>query len=158
MFTVSPHLVYNCWSASNYCCSPTSHFDVRMRSSTKNNSHTCTFRTTSASHFLLSRAPLGHLNIAQIIGGEKTTLFHTLLAFEGWGDTLAWVVDAYSILGIHHLQALQEASFHPKANLHLPQHFTRHNIECLFEVHKTTIEWFFLPYSVLLKFAIWRVS
>jgi hypothetical protein len=68
-------------------------------------------------------------------------LFHTLLALEVGGDTLAWVADAYDILGIHRLQASQEVSFHPEANQHLPQHFTWHNIECLFEVHKTTIEW-----------------
>jgi hypothetical protein len=52
------------------------------------------------------------------------------------------VVDAYGILGIHRLQASQEASLHPKAGQHLPQHFTRHNIERLFEIHKTTIKWF----------------
>jgi hypothetical protein len=69
------------------------------------------------------------------------TLFHTLLALEAGGDTFAWVVDAYGILGIHHLQASQEASLHPEASQHLPKHFTRHNIERLFEVHKTTIKW-----------------
>jgi hypothetical protein len=37
-------------------------------------------------------------------------LLHTLLAFEARDDTLAWVVDVYGILGIHCLQALQEAS------------------------------------------------
>jgi hypothetical protein len=66
-------------------------------------------------------------------------LFHTLPTLEAGGDTLAWVVDAYDIFGIHCLQASQEASFHPEANQHLPQHFTRHNIERLFEVHKVTI-------------------
>jgi hypothetical protein len=39
--------------------------------------------------------------------------------------------------------ALQEASFHPEVSQHLPKHFTRHNIERLFEVHKATMEWFF---------------
>jgi hypothetical protein len=70
-------------------------------------------------------------------------LLHTLLAPEVGGDTLAWVVDTYGILGIHHLHALQEASFHLEARQHLPQHFTWHNIERLFEVQKSTIEWFF---------------
>jgi hypothetical protein len=51
------------------------------------------------------------------------------------------VVNAYGILGIHRLKASQEASFHPEASQHLPQHFTRHNIKHLFEVHKATIEW-----------------
>jgi hypothetical protein len=60
---------------------------------------------------------------------------------EARGDTLAWVVDAYGILGIHRLHASQETSFHLEANQHLPQHFTRHNIEHLFEVHKIVIEW-----------------
>jgi len=46
------------------------------------------------------------------------------LALEAEGDTLAWVADAYGILGIHRLQASQEASLHPKAIQHLPQHFT----------------------------------
>jgi hypothetical protein len=35
-------------------------------------------------------------------------------------------------------------SLHLEANQHLPQHFTWHNIERLFEVHKTKIEWFLL--------------
>jgi hypothetical protein len=68
-------------------------------------------------------------------------LFHTLLALEAGGDTFAWVVDAYDILGIHHLQASQEASLHLEASQHLSQHFMRHNIERIFEVHKTKIEW-----------------
>jgi hypothetical protein len=37
---------------------------------------------------------------------------------------------------------LQEASLYLEANQHLPQHFTPRNIERLFEVYKTTIEWF----------------
>jgi hypothetical protein len=68
--------------------------------------------------------------------------FTPLLTFEARGDTLAWVVNAHDILGIHHLQALQEASLHPGASQHLPKHFTRHNIKRLFEVHKAKIEWF----------------
>jgi hypothetical protein len=63
------------------------------------------------------------------------------LAFEVGGDTLVWVVDAYDILGIHRLQASQEASFHLEASQHLPQHITRHNIECFFEVHRIEIKW-----------------
>jgi hypothetical protein len=51
------------------------------------------------------------------------------------------VVDVYCIVGIHHLQASQEASFHPEASQHMPQHFTQHRVERLFEVHKATIEW-----------------
>jgi hypothetical protein len=69
-------------------------------------------------------------------------LLHTLLAPEVGGDTLVWVVDAYGILGIHRLQASQEASLHLEANQHLTQHFTWHNIECFFEVYKATIKWF----------------
>jgi hypothetical protein len=65
-----------------------------------------------------------------------------MLAPEARGDTIAWVVDVYDIFSIHRLQALQETSLHPKPSQHLPQHFTRHNIERLFEVHKITIEWF----------------
>jgi len=38
-------------------------------------------------------------------------LFHTLLVPEVGGDTLSWVVDAYSIFDIHRLQASQEASY-----------------------------------------------
>jgi hypothetical protein len=66
-------------------------------------------------------------------------LFHTLLTPKAGGDTFTWVVDAYGIFGIHRLQASQEASFHPEAGQHFPQHFMRHNIERLFEVHKATI-------------------
>jgi hypothetical protein len=68
-------------------------------------------------------------------------LLHTLLAFEARGDTFAWVVNAYGILGIHRLQASQEESLHLKASQHLPKHIMWHNIEHLFEVHKATIEW-----------------
>jgi hypothetical protein len=68
-------------------------------------------------------------------------LLHTLLAPEARGDTLAWVIDAYCILSIHCLQESQEASLHPEASQHLPQHFTWHNIELLFKVHKATIKW-----------------
>ncbi len=70
-------------------------------------------------------------------------MLHTLLAPEAGGDTFDWVVDAYSILSIHRLQASQEASLHPEASQHMPQHFTRHNIKRLFKVHKTKIEWLF---------------
>jgi hypothetical protein len=70
------------------------------------------------------------------------------LAPEVGGDTLTWVVDAYGILGIHRLRALQEASFHLEANQHLPQHIMRHNIERFFEVHKIEIEW--LPFCLAL--------
>jgi hypothetical protein len=65
-----------------------------------------------------------------------------LLAPEVGGDTFAWVVDAYDILAIHRLQVLQELSLHLEGSQHLPQHFTWHNIEHLFEVHKIEIEWF----------------
>jgi len=56
-FTVSPHSTYNCWSTSNYCCSPTFDFNVRARSSAKNNNHTSTSTRASASHSLLSKHP-----------------------------------------------------------------------------------------------------
>jgi hypothetical protein len=48
-------------------------------------------------------ALLGHPNIAQTVGVERTTLFHTLLAPEAGGDTFAWVVNVYGILGIHRM-------------------------------------------------------
>jgi hypothetical protein len=63
-----------------------------------------------------------------------------LLTPKPGNDTLAWVVDACDILGIHHLQALQEASIHLETNQHLSQHFMQQNIERFFEVHKTAIE------------------
>ncbi len=56
--------------------------------------------------FCYLSALLGHPNIAQTVGAERTTLLHTLLALEARGDTLVWVVDVYGILGIHRLQAL----------------------------------------------------
>ncbi len=106
-------------------------------------------------HHILCRpsALVRHPNITQTIGGWRTTLLHTLLAPKTGGDTLAWVVDAYDILGIHCLQPSQKVSLHPEANKHLPQHFTWHNIKRLFEVYKATIKWF-----VLWKFAIWKVG
>ncbi len=57
MFIVSPRLAQNCWSVCNCCCSPTSDFDVKVRSFTKNNSHTCTYVRASASHSLSSKHP-----------------------------------------------------------------------------------------------------
>jgi hypothetical protein len=65
------------------------------------------------------------------------------LAPQTRGETFVWVVDANDILCIHSLQALQEASFYLEASQHLPQHFIWHNIKCIFEVHKTTIDWLF---------------
>jgi hypothetical protein len=65
-----------------------------------------------------------------------------LLALQTKGNTLAWVVDAYGILGIHYMQALQEVSLHFEASQHLPQHFMWHIIKRLFEIYKVTIEWF----------------
>jgi len=56
-FTVSPHLAQNYWSTFNYCCSPTSDFDVKARSFAKSNSHTCTSARASASHFLPFKHP-----------------------------------------------------------------------------------------------------
>ncbi len=44
-------------SASNYCCSPTSNFDIRARSFAKSSSHTCTFVRADASHSLPSKHP-----------------------------------------------------------------------------------------------------
>jgi hypothetical protein len=61
-------------------------------------------------------APLGHPKKAQTIRAERTTMLHTLLTLEAGGDTFTWVVNVYGILGIHHLYASQEASFHPEAN------------------------------------------
>ncbi len=60
--------------------------------------------------------PPKHPNIAKQQGVERTTL----LAPKTKGDTLAWVVDTYDILGIHRLQASQEASLHLEANQHMP--------------------------------------
>jgi hypothetical protein len=62
-------------------------------------------RLLGSMHHIFCRpsAPLRHQNIAQIIGVERAILLHTLLAPETKGDTLAWVVDAYGILGIHYL-------------------------------------------------------
>jgi hypothetical protein len=50
------------------------------------------------------------------------------------------MVDAYDILGIHHLQASQEASLRLEASQHLSKHFTHHNIKRLFQIHKATKE------------------
>ncbi len=68
-FIVSPHLAQNCWSVSNCCYNHTFHSNVRARSSAKSNSHTCTSTRAGASHLCYLSAPLGHLNIAQTIGG-----------------------------------------------------------------------------------------
>ncbi len=57
MFTMSPRSIQNCWSMSNYCCSPTSDSDVRTRSSAKSSNHTCTSARVGASHFLPSKRP-----------------------------------------------------------------------------------------------------
>jgi hypothetical protein len=54
-FTINPHSTQNCWSAFNYCCSPTFDFDIKARSSTKNNSHMCTSARVDASHSVLSK-------------------------------------------------------------------------------------------------------
>ncbi len=56
-FTVSLCSAQNCWSASNYYYSPTSNFNVKVKSFAKSNSHTCTSARAGASHFLLSKRP-----------------------------------------------------------------------------------------------------
>ncbi len=56
-FTVSPHSAQNCWSTSNCCWNPTSDSNVRARSFSKSNNHTCTFAKAGASHSLLSKHP-----------------------------------------------------------------------------------------------------
>ncbi len=56
-FTVSSRSTQNYWSVSNYCCSRTFDSDVRARSSTKSNNHTCTCANVGASHFLPSKCP-----------------------------------------------------------------------------------------------------
>jgi hypothetical protein len=123
---------------SNYCCSPTSNFNIRARSFAKSNSHTCKFVRASFPSKRPSKASKYSPK-----GVERTTLLHTLLALEAGGDNLAWAVDAYGILGIHCLQASRKASLHFETSKHLPQHFMRHNIEHFFDVHKSTIEWLF---------------
>ncbi len=56
-FIVNPHSSQNCWSPSNCYCSPTSDFNIKARSSTKSNSHMCTFGKAGASHSLPSKRP-----------------------------------------------------------------------------------------------------
>ncbi len=55
MFTISPRLAQNCWSAFNCCYSPTSNSDIIARSSAKSNSHMCMFAKASGSHSLSKR-------------------------------------------------------------------------------------------------------
>jgi hypothetical protein len=57
MFIVSPRLAQNCWNVFNCYCSPTSDSDIRSRSTTKSNNHTCTFTRASALHSLPSKHP-----------------------------------------------------------------------------------------------------
>ncbi len=134
---------------------PTSDSDVKVKSFTKNNSHTCKFVRSSALHSLPSKRPSKASKYSPNSRGLRgqpcfTPCWHLKLE-----DTFAWMVDAYDILGIHHLQASQKVSLHPEANQHLPQHFTRYSIERLFKVHKATIIVVsFLPCSVLSEFAI----
>ncbi len=56
-FTVSPHSTQNCWNTSNYCCSPTSNSDIKVRSFAKSNSHTCMSARADALHSLPSKRP-----------------------------------------------------------------------------------------------------
>jgi hypothetical protein len=56
-FIISPHLAQNYWNVSNYCYNPILDYDVKARSSTKINSHTCMSTTTDALHSLLSKHP-----------------------------------------------------------------------------------------------------
>jgi hypothetical protein len=81
----------------------------------------CTFTKAGASHFLLSKHPSRASKYSPNNRGLRgqpcfTSCWHLKLEVT----LLTWVVDAYGILGIHHLQASQEASLHPEANQHLP--------------------------------------
>ncbi len=83
-------------------------------------------------------------------------MFHTLLTPEARGDTLAWVVDAYGIFGIHRLQALQEASLHPEASQHLPTSarlFFFKFCKCL-HAHTLDFRIFFKPFINLFKIQV----
>jgi hypothetical protein len=103
-FTISPCLAQNYWSAFNYRCSPTFDFDVRTRSFPKSNSHTCMSARAGASYFLPSKRPFRASKYSPNSMGLRGQLcFTPLLALEARGDTLAWVVNAHDILGIHRL-------------------------------------------------------
>jgi hypothetical protein len=81
-FIMSPRLAQNYWSASNCYYSPTSNSDVKTRSSTKSNCHTC----TGPVHHILYHpsALLGHLNITQTIGGWEDNLVSHLAGTLSW--------------------------------------------------------------------------
>jgi hypothetical protein len=55
--TISPRLAQNCLSMFNCCYSPTSDSDVRVKSSTKSNNHTCMSIRVGALHSLPSKCP-----------------------------------------------------------------------------------------------------
>ncbi len=56
-FIVSPRSAQNCWNAFNYCYNPTFNSNVRTRSFTKSNNHTCMSARAGASHSLSSKCP-----------------------------------------------------------------------------------------------------
>ncbi len=54
-FTLSPRSAQNCWNVFNCYYSPTFDYDIRSRSFTKSNNHTCKSVRTGASRSLLSK-------------------------------------------------------------------------------------------------------
>jgi hypothetical protein len=126
---------------SNYCYNPTSDFDVRTRSSTKSNNHMCTPTRAGASHSLPSKQPFRASKYNPNSRGLRgqpcfTACWHLKLEVT---PSLGWLM---CIVSLAYITCRHCKKHPPKASQHLPQHFTWHNIKCLFEIYKTTIEWF----------------
>jgi hypothetical protein len=99
MFIVNPSSTQNYHSVSNCCGNPTFDSNIRARSSTKSNSHTCKFAKAGASHFLLSKCPSRASKYSPNNKGLKeqpyfTPCWHLKLEVT---PSLKWLMDMVSL-------------------------------------------------------------
>ncbi len=141
-FIVSSRSTQNCWSAFNYCCSPTSNFDIRVKSSAKSNSHTCTFVKANASHFLPSKRSSKASKYSPNNRGLRRQPCFTpcwQLKLEVT-PSFRWLMCTVSLAYI----ACRRCNKHPSTSRPTNTcHSTSHGtvLNAFFEVHKIAIEW-----------------
>jgi hypothetical protein len=159
IFTMNPRTTQNCWSTSNFSCSPTFDSDIGIRSSAKNNNST--WRRLGLVHHILFRpsVPPGHPNITQIVGGWEDNLASYLagtwswrwhLRLSGWCVRYPWHTSPASIARNVPLPWSQPT---PTIALHVAQYQTP-----FWSLQNNNKVVSFLPCSIILEFTIWRVG
>jgi hypothetical protein len=158
-FTLSPRSTQNCWSVSNYCCSPTSDFDIKVRSFVKSNYHTCKSVRASALHYLPSKCPSRASKYSPNNKGLRgqpyfTPCWHLSwtwhLHFSGWFIRYPW----HTLLaGIEKSIPSPRGHPIPATTFHMAQYRTS-----FWSPQSNNRVASFLPCSVLSESTIWKVG